>query len=165
MHTDFDSSGALRRRMRLLVTTRPVAWLSARYLPEIDRLTFRLSKGRLTPSAWLTGLPVIQMTTTGARTGAPRVVRLLGIPDGTGYLVVAANFGDDRHPAWYHNVRAHPRVVVTTEADSRTFGVRELGGPERDAGFERALELNPGWTRFRRRVQSREIPVLRLIPV
>src|SRR5262249_14949727 len=149
--SDFQTSGIVRRSIRLLVTTRPVAWLSARYLPTIDRLAFRLSRGRFTPSAWITGLPVVQMTSTGARTGTPPTVRLLGIPDGGGYLVIAANFGDSRNPAWYHNVRAHPHVTVTTGQTTGDYAAHELDGDERAAGFDRALLLNPGWTRFRER--------------
>ena len=164
MHSEFDAAGLLQRRMRLLVTTRPVAWLSARYLPGLDRLAFRLTRGRVTPSAWITGLPIVQMTTVGARTGQPRTVRLLGIPHGDGYLIIAANFGEEENPAWYYNVRAHPRVTITTSATSRDYDVHELEGDERAAGFDRALLLNPGWTRFRERAVSRVIPVLRITP-
>jgi deazaflavin-dependent oxidoreductase (nitroreductase family) len=146
--------------MRLLVTTRPIAWLSARYLPTLDRFAFRVTRGRFTPSAWVTGLPIVTMTTTGARSGRPQTVRLLGIPEGDGYLVVAANFGAGVNPAWYYNVRAHLRVTI----DSGGYDVTELQDDERDAGFERALALNPGWTRFRERAGARAIPVLRLTP-
>lgn len=112
-------------------------------------------------SAWVTGLPIVSMTTVGARTGIPRTVRLLGIPDGDGYLVIAANFGDRTNPAWYHNVLADPRVTIA----DRDFVVSELSGDDRDAGFDRALSLNPGWTRFREQAGPRQIPVLRLAPV
>lgn len=160
MDSEFASAGPLYRAVRVLVTTRPVAWLSARYLPTLDRLAFRWTGGRITPSALVTGLPVVQMTTTGARSGQPRTVRLLGIPDGRGYLVVAANFGQRSNPAWYANVRADPRVTI---ADTG-YEVRELHGDERDAGFDRALMLNPGWRRFQRGAGGRAIPVLRLTP-
>lgn len=164
MPSDFATSGVLRRGVRLLVTTRPIAWLSARYLAGIDRVAFRATGGRFTPSAWLTGLPVIRLTTTGARSGQPRTVRLLGVPDGRGYLVIAANFGDDRNPAWYHNVRKLPRVTVETDSGAAEYDAVQLEGDERSAGFDRALALNPGWTRFRRRAGAREIPVPRLTP-
>jgi deazaflavin-dependent oxidoreductase (nitroreductase family) len=161
--SEFRATGLVRRGMRLLVTTRPVAWLSARYLPKFDRLAYRVTRGTVTPSALITGLPIVEMTTTGARTGQPRTVRLLGIPDGGDYLVVAANFGEKSNPAWYHNVRAFPRVTVTIGATSREYDVHELTGDQRAAGFDRALSLNPGWTRFREQAGSRDIPVLRLV--
>lgn len=164
MPTEFGASGTLRRGLRLLVTTRPVAFLSARYLPSIDRVAFRWTRGRVTPSAVITGLPIIQMTTIGARSGRPRTVRLLGVPDGDGFLVIAANFGGESHPAWYFNVRAHPRVTITTGDEQRDYDVRELAGDERSDGYDRALLLNPGWTRFRDRAGSRAIPVFRMTP-
>jgi deazaflavin-dependent oxidoreductase (nitroreductase family) len=161
---EYRGSGPLRRVARLLVTTRPVAWLSARYLPTIDRVVFGLTSGTVTPSALLTGLPVVEVATIGARTGLPRTVRLLGIPDGADLLLVAANFGQPTNPAWYYNLRACRRVTVTAYGTSGEYDVTELTGSQRDAGFDRALTLNPGWRRFRDRAGSRQIPVLRLAP-
>jgi deazaflavin-dependent oxidoreductase (nitroreductase family) len=108
----YATSGALRRSARRRATSRPVAGLSARLLPGLDHATYRLTRGRLVFSAWATELPVLLLTTKGARTGQPRTARVLGIPDGDGFVVVGANFGQRANPAWYHNLRAHPRVWV-----------------------------------------------------
>ena len=148
--------------MRLLVTSRPVAQLSARLLPDLDRVIYRVTRGWLTFSAWVTGLPVLLLTTKGARTGQPRTARVLGIPDGEGFIVVAANFGQRANPAWYHNLRAHPRVSVVAADAGGTYYARELSGAERERGFQRALSLNPGWRRFQKRAGERAIPVVRL---
>jgi deazaflavin-dependent oxidoreductase (nitroreductase family) len=161
---DFERAGRVRRVVRLLVTFRPVAAVSARVLPSLDRVGFRLSRGRVTPSAWVTGLPVLQLTTRGARSGEPRSVRVLGVPDGDALLVVAANFGAGRHPAWYHNLRRHPDVVVENHGVRRPFRAELLEGEERERGFARAVTLNPGWRRFRAAAGDREIPVFRLTP-
>lgn len=48
------------------------------------------------------------LSTKGARTGEPRIVRVLGTPDGDGFIIVAANFGQRANPACYYNLRAHP---------------------------------------------------------
>jgi deazaflavin-dependent oxidoreductase (nitroreductase family) len=148
--------------MRLLVTSRPVAGLSARLLPGLDRVIYRITRGRLTFSAWVTGLPVLRLTTKGARTGEPRTVRVLGIPDGDGFIIVAANFGQRANPAWYHNLRAHPLVSVVADDAEGKYYARELSGAERERGFERALALNPGWRRFQKSSGERVIPVIRL---
>lgn len=108
----FESAGAGRRWVRLTVTRRPVAWLSARLLPGLDRLASRMRRGRRILSAAVTGLPVIELVTTGARTSRSRAVRVLGLPVERGLLVIAANFGEQSHPSWYHNLVAHPRVHV-----------------------------------------------------
>jgi deazaflavin-dependent oxidoreductase (nitroreductase family) len=159
---DYAASGAFRRSVRLLVTSRPVAQLSSRLLPGLDRFAFRVTRGRFTFSAWVTGLPILLLTTRGARTGEPRNARVLGIPDRDGFIIVAANFGQRANPAWYHNLRAHPRVSVAAEDAGGTYYARELSGAERERGFQRALSLNPGWQRFQKRAGERAIPVIRL---
>jgi deazaflavin-dependent oxidoreductase (nitroreductase family) len=159
---DYAASGVFRRSIRLLVTSRPVAQLSARLLPSLDRVIYRVTQERLTFSAWVTGLPVLQLTTKGARTGEPRTARVLGIPDGDGLIIVAANFGQHANPAWYHNLRAHPRVSVVADDAEGDYYAHELSGAERERGFERALSLNPGWRRFQKRSGERAIPVIRL---
>lgn len=151
--------------MRLLVTSRPVAWLSARLLPRVDRAIFRHTRGRVTFSAWVTGLPVVQLTTIGARSGAPRTARVLGIPDRGGFIVIAANFGQTTHPAWYHNLHARPQAWLVADGITGEYRARELTGLERDRGFERAITLNPGWGGFQERAGRRLIPVIQLTRV
>lgn len=153
----FESAGPVRRAVRLVVTRSPVAALSARLLPTLDRASVRLTRGRTPLSAWVTGPPVVELTTIGARSGLPRTHRVLGIPHGDGLLVVAANFGSSTHPAWFHSLTADPHV----EVDSAPHVARELHGAQREAGFAEALRLNPGWRRFAERA-DREIPVLEL---
>jgi hypothetical protein len=58
------------------------------------------------------GLPSVILTATGAKSGKPRTVALLGIPHPDGVAVVAANYGDAKHPAWYHNLKANPAATV-----------------------------------------------------
>jgi deazaflavin-dependent oxidoreductase (nitroreductase family) len=157
--TPYSEAGPVRRTVRQVVTRGPVAALSARLLPGLDRLAVRVTGGRATLSGWVTGLPIVELATTGARTGERRVHRVMGIPTERGYLVVAANFGRARDPAWVHNQRADVRV----EVDGEPHVGRELAGAEREAAFARALELNPGWRRFRQRA-GRPIPVVELSP-
>jgi deazaflavin-dependent oxidoreductase (nitroreductase family) len=52
------------------------------------------------------------LTATGAKSGKPRAVALLGIPHPDGVAVVAANYGDAKHPAWYHKLKANPAATV-----------------------------------------------------
>ena len=165
MHDDYAQAGRFRRVVRQLVTSAPVAWLAVRFLPGIDRRVYRLTKGRQTFSEWMTGLPVVMLITTGARTGQRRTTRLLGIPDGDGIVVIAANFGQASNPSWYHNVRAHPLVSVFADGAEVVYEAREVTGADRDRLFERAVAMNPGWVRFRNRAGARDIPVVRLRPI
>lgn len=159
---EYAAASGFRRWVRLLVTRRSVAWLSARLLPALDRVGYRVTRGRFTFSAWVTGLPVLLLTTKGARTGERRTTRVLGVPDGDGFIIVAANFGQRANPAWYYNLRAHPQVIVTAGEATVEYQAHVLAGTEREHGFQRALSLNPGWRRFQKQSGDRVIPVVRL---
>jgi deazaflavin-dependent oxidoreductase (nitroreductase family) len=104
----FADASAARRIVRQATTSRPLAWLSARILHRIDRLADLATRGRFTFSRWMPGLPVVMLTTTGARTGQPRTTPVLGIPDGRRPVVIASNFGQQTDPAWCHNLRGTP---------------------------------------------------------
>lgn len=90
---------------------------------------------------------------------------MLGINDADRLVVIAANFGRPQHPAWYYNIRAHPRVTVTVDGVSRKYDAHQLTGEEREQQFRVAVQLNPGWLRYRSWSGAREIPVIRLDPI
>jgi deazaflavin-dependent oxidoreductase (nitroreductase family) len=159
---NYTASGVIRRRMRLMVAAWPVAQLSPHFLPPLDHFLYRVTRGRFTFSAWTTGMPVVVLTTKGARTGQPRTSRVLGIPDGDGFIVIAANFGQRFHPGWYYNLLADPQVSVVAGDTKGTFYARELDGDDRERGYQSALSMNPAWPRYQERAGKRVIPVFRL---
>ncbi|MDA0566210.1 nitroreductase/quinone reductase family protein [Streptomonospora sp. S1-112] len=124
---------------------------------------FRANHGRV--GGMFEGARLLLLTTTGARSGRPHTVPLGYLPDGERTIVIASAGGSPRHPAWYHNVRANPRVTVengvfTLEADAVV-----LEGEERDAVFARAAEADPGWAEYQAKAAGRTIPVVALNPV
>jgi deazaflavin-dependent oxidoreductase (nitroreductase family) len=157
-------TGAVRRLVRRVAATRPVAWLCARLLHRIDLVVYRASGGRATFSSWVSGLPVVMLTTTGARTGRRGTLPLVGIPDGDRMVLIASNYGRRHNPAWYHNLRAHPRASVSVGGVTRRVTAHELDGEERERYFRRGVEVYPGWMQYRRRAAHRRIPVIRLDP-
>ncbi|MBP9503438.1 MAG: nitroreductase family deazaflavin-dependent oxidoreductase [Candidatus Promineofilum sp.] len=161
MSTWTDSPNIAQQAVRRLFATRPVAWLSARTVHHIDAAVLRLSGGRATASAILSGLPLLELTTTGAKSGRPRTVPLVGIPDGERIILIASNWGQARHPAWYHNLKANPSVTVTIGGVAHPYTARELAGEERATAFARAASLYPGYSGYAQRA-GREIPVVRL---
>src|SRR3712207_2971898 len=90
-------------------TTRFGLWFGAHILPRLDRPRLRLTYGGVSMSP---GQPILLLITTGAKTGHRRATPLLYVPDGDRLIVIASYGGRDRHPAWYHNLRAHPEVTV-----------------------------------------------------
>jgi len=87
-----------QRWVRWFAATSLGAWLFARVLHRVDRVAFRLTGGRRTVTSTLSGLPVVMLTTTGARTGMPRTVPVLAIPIGDDTAVAAGNFGRAQDP-------------------------------------------------------------------
>jgi deazaflavin-dependent oxidoreductase (nitroreductase family) len=67
-------------------------------------VVYRVSRGRSTFTSWVTGLPIVMLTTTGARSGRQRTLPVLGVPDDGTLVVIASNYGQERNPAWYYNL-------------------------------------------------------------
>ncbi len=158
----YRQAGPVRRVVRRTAATRPLAWLYARIQQPADRLVFRLTRGRTTLSSWMAGVQLAMLTTTGARSGRPHTLPVLALLDDEGIVVIASNFGRPRNPAWYHNLRAHPRASVLVDGVAREVEARELGGEERERCFQRGVEIYPGFEHYRRWAGDRRIPVLRL---
>ena len=140
------------------------AQLLARTMHHLDRFVLRLSNGRSTAATLLTGMQILNLTTTGAKSGQPRTVPLVAIPyEANQLVVIASNWGQAKHPAWYHNIVAHPQVTVTRDGRSQAYLARETEGEERAACWQAALATYPGYAAYERRT-SRRIPVILLTP-
>ncbi|MER5404309.1 nitroreductase/quinone reductase family protein [Streptomyces sp. NPDC002769] len=108
------------------------------------------------------GARLLLLTTTGARTRTPHTTPLGYYPDGGGrVLVIASAGGAPRHPDWFRNLVADPRVRV--ESGVFTYDARAvvLEGAERDRLFARAVEADPGWATYQAKT-DRVIPVVAL---
>jgi deazaflavin-dependent oxidoreductase (nitroreductase family) len=154
----------VHRLVRRTAATRPMARFYGVIQQPLDRFVYRVSGGGTTASSWLAGVEITMLTTTGAKSGRPRTLPVLGLPDGEDMLLIASNFGRPRNPSWYHNLRANPRATITFDGTTRELTARELSGAERERGYERGEEIYPGFTHYRRWAANRQIPVLRLEP-
>jgi deazaflavin-dependent oxidoreductase (nitroreductase family) len=161
----YSDANALQRATRRFASGGPGSWLFARMAHRIDRPVYRLTRGRHTFGSLVAGLPVVMLTTTGARSGQPRTVPVLGLPTDDGLVVVASNFGQRRHPAWYHNLRANPEGDVVVDGTKRRFRAVEAEGDRRARIWEKGLEVYPGWTQYESRASHRRIAVFVLEPV
>jgi deazaflavin-dependent oxidoreductase (nitroreductase family) len=161
----YEQANVLQRLIRWSAGLAPMSWFYARTLHHIDRVVYRATNERATFTSLVTGLPVVQLTTTGARSGLQRTLPVLGVPEGDRLIVIASNFGQYNNPSWYHNLRAHPRARIEFEGDTREVEAQELSGEERERWYARGVDIYPGWTNYRRRAAHRVIPVLELRPV
>lgn len=164
MSRAFAEANAPQRALRRFAATGPGSWLLSRVLDPLDRLTFRVTKGRHMMSSLLTALPVVLVTTTGARSGQSRTVPLLGLPTADGLAVIGSNYGKPKHPAWRHNLRAHPEGDVEVEGRRWAFRAVEVEDERRQRIWDEALRTYPGFTAYARRCAPRRISVFVLDP-
>jgi deazaflavin-dependent oxidoreductase (nitroreductase family) len=129
-------------------------------LHYLDRALLRLSKGRLSLPGPLTGLPIVMLTTVGARSGKARTTPLVAIRDGANMILIASYFGNRHHPAWYYNLRAHPQVTLTVDGGSAPYVAREAGDAERETYWRKAVALYKGYAAYKERAQGRKIPIV-----
>jgi deazaflavin-dependent nitroreductase family protein len=114
------------------------------------------------------GDDLVLVHSTGAKSGAERIHPVLGIRDGGGWLIAASKGGAPEHPAWFHNLVAHPHATIEAP-DGRggidTVAVRAevLAGAEREAAWARFLDRSPAFAQYEARA-GRVIPVVRLAP-
>lgn len=149
-----------------LSATAPMSWVLSRTLHRADKLIFRLTEGKHTLSSLISGLPVIMLTTTGARSGKSRTVPVLGLPDGDRVVVIASAYGQgSRRPAWYHNLRANPEVEATVQGVAHRVRAYEAKGEERERLWLKGVEIYPGFTNYQQRSSGQYIPVMVLSPL
>jgi deazaflavin-dependent oxidoreductase (nitroreductase family) len=141
------------------------AWAFARTLHPLDRLLLRLSHGRVSVPGVLTGLPVIMLTTIGAKSGKRRTVPVVGLAEGDKVVVIASNYGQTQHPAWYYNLRAHPEATLELPGGrSGAYQAREATPAERETYWRRAADIYLGFPAYQQRTHGRIIPAIVLTP-
>jgi deazaflavin-dependent oxidoreductase (nitroreductase family) len=107
------------------------------------------------------GVPLLLLTTTGARSGKRRTLPLGYMPDGDRLIIFATRGGLPTNPDWYYNLMAHPEATV--EVGTETFDVTAvvITGEERDQLFVRQVERAPVFAEYQAKT-TRKIPVIAL---
>ncbi|MFF5294477.1 nitroreductase family deazaflavin-dependent oxidoreductase [Paractinoplanes globisporus] len=104
------------------------------------------------------GMPVIVLTSVGAKTGKLRKTALMRVEHDGQYAVVGSLGGAPNHPVWVYNVRKEPRVELQDGPEKHDYLARETAGEERDLWWKRAVEAYPDYANYQRKT-SRLIPV------
>ncbi|MBA3274951.1 MAG: nitroreductase family deazaflavin-dependent oxidoreductase [Chloroflexia bacterium] len=112
----------------------------------------------------LRDMPIILLTSLGARSGKLRKTPLMRVEHEGEYAAVASLGGAPKHPVWYYNLKAHPQVELQDGANRRDYQVREVTGDEKAVWWERAVAAYPDYVDYQKRT-SREIPVFVLTPM
>jgi deazaflavin-dependent oxidoreductase (nitroreductase family) len=106
--------------------------------------------------------PILLLTSKGARTGRERLTPLNYSKDGERFVVMASKGGASTHPDWYHNLVAHPKVVVEAEGERFDAIARVSSGAERARLLKIHTSAMPFFAAYERRVKRRQIPIITL---
>ncbi|MGA8253266.1 MAG: nitroreductase/quinone reductase family protein [Mycobacterium sp.] len=154
--------GRLVRAYAAFLATGVGRWIAKNIAPKVDPWLLRATGGRLGMGLIL---PSALLTTTGAKTGQPRTNPVFYFHDGPDVIVIASNYGNDKHPAWYHNLIANPRVQIATNGGRPVMTAAAVSDPaERKRLWGMADRVYPLWPDYRRRAARghRTIPIIRL---
>jgi deazaflavin-dependent oxidoreductase (nitroreductase family) len=137
--------------------------LQLKAMNTIHRGLLKISGGRI---GWKTGgMPVVELTTTGRKSGQRHTVMLTSpVQEGDAIVIVASRGGDDHHPAWFLNLRDHPDVeVVVGGKPKQAMRARVATAEERAALWPKVTTAYKGYGNYQAKTK-REIPLVLLEP-
>ena len=161
-----STANPVQRAGRWLAGTRAGGWFFSRTLRHLDDLVGRLSRGRHSAPGLLTGIAVLDLTTTGRKSGQRRTTHLIATPYAGNLALLGTNFGQESTPAWALNLEADPRATVTYRGNARDVVARPATDAEAEEVFALAATFYVGYRNYRQRVgERRRIRVFVLEPV
>jgi deazaflavin-dependent oxidoreductase (nitroreductase family) len=137
--------------------------LALKGMNAAHRLLLKITGGRVGYDAG--GMPVLELTTTGRKSGQPRSVMLTSpLQEGQAYVVVASRGGDDQHPAWFLNLRDEPKVEVAVKgAPAQPMTARIADADERARIWPAIAGKYANYAGYQKKTR-REIPLVLLTP-
>ena len=157
----------LHASMQKIGSTHTGSLLFSKIQPHIDRFLLKLTSGKTNLTSLLSGLPVVLLTSKGAKSGLLRTTPLMGIQDplGTGKIgLIASNYGQGHHPAWYYNLKANPQVTCKINGKQEKYVAYQAQGQEYTRYWQAATDLYLGFAQYQLRVGDRHIPIMVLRP-
>jgi deazaflavin-dependent oxidoreductase (nitroreductase family) len=118
----------------------------------------QIEKSGGTEGTMMRGMPVIVLTTVGAKSGKLRKTPLMRVEHEGKYVVVASLGGAPKNPVWYYNVKANPHVELQDGPEKHDYQAREISGDEKAAWWDRAVEAYPDYADYQTKT-DREIPL------
>lgn len=152
-----DPPNSAQRALQRVASSRPAAWLLNKTLHHLDRALYRTSRGRITVPGLVARLPIVMLTTTGARTGIERTTPLVAIPLGDDLAVIGSNYGQQTTPGWVHNLLANPAATLSYRGSE--VGVEARETEDVDEAFRVADDVYLGYAKYRNRAAERTIRV------
>ena len=158
-------ANAFQRLVQRFASTRPGGWVFSRTLRHLDAVVARVSRGRTSAPEVLAGLPVLQVTTTGRRSGEQRRTFLISVPVDDTLALLGTNFGQASTPAWVLNLEADPRTTVTHRGHEVAARARPASEAERQQVLSSSANIYGGYLKYQERIgTSRRVRIFVLDP-
>ncbi|MET1059662.1 MAG: nitroreductase family deazaflavin-dependent oxidoreductase [Nocardioides sp.] len=153
------NANLFQRQVQRFASTRPGAWLFAKFLRHLDDVVLRVTRGRHSAPELLAALPVLDLTTTGRKSGSPRASHLISIPVGDDLALIGSNFGQPNTPAWVLNLEAQPRAEVTYKQRTARVVARPASEDEARDVMHRSRAVYGGYEKYLQRVSGRRVRI------
>jgi deazaflavin-dependent oxidoreductase (nitroreductase family) len=140
------------RSLNSPITTFVIKWMS-----RGNTWIYKLTGGK--QGGTFKKAPVALLTTTGRKSGQPRVSPLLYLRDGDRVIVVASRGGSDNHPLWYLNLKADPKVTVQIKDDVLHLTARDATDDERATLWPKLVDMYPDFDDYQSWTE-RKIPIV-----
>lgn len=128
-----------------------------KWMSRVNTWTYRVSRGKW--GGTFQKRPVALLTTTGRKTGQPRVSPLLYLREGDRVILVASQGGRDKHPLWYLNLKANPKVSVQIKDEVLQLQARDATPEEREQYWPKLVAMYPSFDDYQSWT-DRVIPVV-----
>lgn len=157
--------GLYHRVVDSFLRTPAGGWTALHVMNPVDKRLMRWSNGRLS-----TGIGTdfhrngVLLVCTGAKSGQKREIPLLATPLEGNWVLIASRAGAEKHPSWYHNLKAQPSCSLIVPGRGEVACVaHEAEGAERESAWQAANNQYGGYTVYQGRTHRR-IPVMVLVP-
>ena len=159
---EFRPPNVAQRGIQAGASTKPGAWMFSKLLPPLDTFVERVTHGRHSMPGLLAGLPVVDLTTTGRKSGLPRTTHLIAVPHADSLALLGTNFGQPSTPTWVLNLEADPRGRLTYRGRTADVVARPVEGTEFDEILARAEKLYAGYRKYQTRITGRRLRIFAL---
>ena len=156
----------MRRAVSRVLATKAGSTFHRMFMAPLDTRLIHLTRGRVHLAKGT--FPLVQLRTTGAKSGIQRDVTLVYFTDGGDVILIASNYGQVKHPSWYYNLLKNSRCELFADGRSDSGGsfvARPTKGADHDRLFALMERYFPNFTNYAANANGiRAIPVLRLTP-
>jgi len=159
LHYEHRRPNTAQAAVQAVASSKIGAWAFSKTVRHLDDAVTRMTHGKHTVPELLAGLPVLDLTTTGRKSGQPRTSHLISIPIGADLALLGTNFGQANTPAWVLNLEADPTATVRYRDVTVPVRARPATEDEHAQVMARSVGIYGGYEKYEQRITGREVRI------